>query len=39
MIENNSGGVVVFDLSERIENKPIEYTLTAQYIEKLVKNT
>ena len=37
IIENNSGGTIVIDLSERLENKPEEYLMTSKYIEKLFK--
>lgn len=36
-IENNSGGAVVFDLSEKLGHEPTEYMLTAKYIESLMK--
>lgn len=36
-IENNRGGVVVFDLSEKFGNNPTEYSMTARYLETLVK--
>ena len=36
-IENNYGGVIVFDLSEKFGNDPTEYGMTAKYIENLVK--
>ncbi len=37
IIENNFGGVVVFDLSEKFGTDPTDYALTGKYIEKLVK--
>ena len=37
IIENNYGGAVVLDLSERFGSNPVDYKLTAEYIEKLVK--
>ena len=37
MIENNYGGVVVIDLSEKFGIKPSDYVTTAKYFEKLFK--
>ncbi len=37
IIENNFGGVIVFDLSEKFGTDPTDYVLTGKYIEKLVK--
>ena len=37
IIENNSGGVVVIDLSEKFGFSPSQYTQTAKYFEKLFK--
>ena len=37
MIETNSGGVIVFDLTERFGKRIVEYKMTSQYIEKLLK--
>lgn len=37
IIENNYGGVVVFDLSEKFGKNPVDYGMTAKYIENLVK--
>ncbi len=37
IIENNYGGVVVFDLSERFGYDPADYEMTSKYIENLVK--
>ena len=37
IIENNLGGTVVFDLSERFGKRITEYQKIAEYIEKLVK--
>ena len=37
IIENNRGGVVVFDLSEKFGKAPTEYAMTAKYIENLLK--
>lgn len=37
IIENNYGGVVVFDLSEKFGCDPVDYQMTCKYIEKLVK--
>lgn len=37
IIENNSGGVIVFDLSEKFGYDPVDYQMTCKYIEKLVK--
>jgi replication-associated recombination protein RarA len=37
IIENNFGGVIVFDLTERFGDKPEDYVMTARYIENLVK--
>lgn len=37
IIENNYGGVVVFDLSEKYGYDPVDYKMASEYIEKLVK--
>ncbi len=37
MIENNYGGVVVFDLSERFGHNPAEYVNMSEYIVELLK--
>lgn len=37
VIENNYGGVVVIDLSEKFGYKPVSYGMASKYIEKLVK--
>lgn len=37
IIENNCGGVIVFDLSEKFGCDPVDYQMTCKYIEKLVK--
>ena len=37
MIENNYGGVVVIDLSEKFGYKPSNYVQTAKYFEKIFK--
>lgn len=37
IIENNYGGVIVFDLSERFGTDPTDYVMTGKYLEKLVK--
>lgn len=37
IIENNFGGMVVFDLTERFGDSPEDYVMTAKYIENLVK--
>ena len=37
IIENNYGGVVVFDLSEKFGYAPVDYGMTSKYIEQLVK--
>lgn len=37
LIENNYGGVVVIDLSEKYGYDPVDYGMTCGYIEKLVK--
>lgn len=37
LIENNYGGVIVIDLSERLGHEPGEYQLVCDYLEKLVK--
>ena len=37
MIENNYGGVVVIDMSERFGFKPSDYVTTAKYFEKIFK--
>ena len=37
IIENNYGGVVVFDLTEKFGNASTDYLMISKYIEKLVK--
>lgn len=37
IIENNYGGVMVFDLSEKFGYDPTDYTMVSKYLEKLVK--
>ena len=37
IIENNYGGVIVLDLSEKFGRDPVDYQMTCKYIEKLVK--
>ena len=37
LIENNYGGVIVFDLSEKFGFKPADYNMTSRYLEMLVK--
>lgn len=37
IIENNCGGVMVFDLSEKLGCDPVDYGMTCQYLENLVK--
>ena len=37
IIENNYGGVIIFDLSEKFGCDPVDYQMTCKYIEKLVK--
>lgn len=37
IIENNYGGVIMFDLSEKFGCDPVDYQMTCKYIEKLVK--
>lgn len=37
IIENNKGGVVVFDLSEKFGKTVTDYAMTAKYIENLLK--
>lgn len=37
IIENNYGGVIVFDLSEKFGFNPVDYAMTSKYIENLVK--
>lgn len=37
VIENNYGGVIVFDLSEKFGYDPVDYAMTSQYLEKLLK--
>ena len=36
-IENNYGGVIVIDLSEKFGYDPVDYGMTCKYLEKLVK--
>ena len=37
IIENNYGGIIIFDLSEKLGCDPVDYHKTCKYIEKLVK--
>ena len=37
IIENNRGGVIVFDLSEKFGKAATDYAMTAKYIENLLK--
>lgn len=37
IIENNKGGAIVFDLSEKFGKDPVDYAMTAKYIENLLK--
>ena len=37
IIENNYGGTIVFDLTEKFGYDPVDYRMTCKYIEKLVK--
>ncbi len=37
IIENNYGGVVIIDLTEKFGFKPVDYQMTCKFIEKLVK--
>ena len=37
LIENNYGGVIVIELSEKFGFDPVEYGMTCKFIEKLVK--
>ena len=37
IIENNYGGTVVIDLTEKFGFDPVDYTITCEYIEKLIK--
>lgn len=37
IIENNRGGAVVFDLTEKLGKDPVEYSMICTYIESLVK--
>ena len=37
VIENNYGGAVVIDLSEKFGYTPVDYAMTCKYMEKLVK--
>ncbi len=37
IIENNYGGTIVFDLTEKFGHDPVDYILTCKYIENLVK--
>lgn len=37
IIENNRGGAVIFDLSEKFGKDPVDYAMTAKYIENLFK--
>lgn len=37
IIENNYGGVIVFDLSEKFGYDPVDYAMVSKYLEKLLK--
>ncbi len=37
VIENNRGGVVIMDLSEKFSCDPVSYGMTCKYLEKVVK--
>lgn len=37
IIEENDGGVIVFDLTEKFGYDPVYYTMTSRYIENLLK--
>lgn len=37
IIENNYGGVIVFDLSEKFGYDPVDYRMICKYLEQLVK--
>lgn len=37
IIENNYGGVIVFDLSEKFGYDPVDYAMAGKYLEKLLK--
>lgn len=37
IIENNYGGVIVFDLTEKFGCDPVDYRMTCKYLEKLIK--
>ena len=37
IIENNYGGVIVFDLTEKLGCDPVDYVMTCKYLEKLLK--
>lgn len=37
IIENNNGGVIVFDLTERFGESVADYTMTSKYLEGLLK--
>ncbi len=37
IIENNLGGIVVLDLTEKLGNKPTEYQMACRYLEKVFK--
>ena len=37
IIENNSGGAVVIDLTEVLGKDPVQYVMTSKYIEKIFK--
>ncbi|MDD7334648.1 MAG: AAA family ATPase [Lachnospiraceae bacterium] len=37
IIENNYGGVIVFDLSEKFGFDPVDYAMTSKYLENLLK--
>lgn len=38
IFENNKGGMVVIDLSEKLGCDPVDYRINCKYIERLVKN-
>lgn len=37
IIENNYGGVVIFDLTEKFGRDPVDYVMASRYLERIVK--
>ncbi len=37
IIENNTGGVIIIDLTEKFGHDPVEYKMTCKYLERVLK--